>query len=136
MEKGVIQNEDCITKALFEGREFVLICENEKDAHSKRVSLYNARRRLTIADQKKITIKKEFVNGQHVVRILKSKPSIMEVVNGEMIPFVELIDLSESSKAILKDMLNQGVNEEAIVEVLVSRGEEEESIRAEIIKCK
>ncbi len=56
--RGLIQNEECIGLTLYEGREFIIPCEGSKDANSKRVSLYNARRRLSIPDQKKLKYKR------------------------------------------------------------------------------
>jgi hypothetical protein len=134
MQKGVIQNEDCVIKVLTEGREFVLVCEDEKDAHSKRVSLYNARRRLSAVDQRKIVIHKERMKDNWVVRVYRGSPNIMEVVNGELVPYEEIATLSETGNKLLSEMLSKGMNEEEVFDILKERGEAEKSIREEIRK--
>lgn len=130
--RGVIQNEEYVGLALREGREFVVMCESEKDANSKRISLYNVRKRLTAEEQKKVQIKKLCENGQWMVKISRGRPEVFEIVKGELVPVIEELKLSSSSLNILKDMIDQGLDTDSIVEILTDRGEEEQAIRKEL----
>jgi len=130
MRKGVIQNDEYLKLAILEGREFVIVCEDERDCNSKRISLYNARRGFSEAEQKRCRIQKMQVDGKWVVRVSRNSPEVFEVINGILTPVVE--PLKDDSKAMLVEMLGQGMREDEIVSVLVSRGEEQESVEAEI----
>jgi len=130
MKRGVIQNDEYLKKSLIEGKEFLIVCKDEKDANSKRVSLYNARRLLCEIDQRKIQIQKLLVDDKWVIRISREKQEVFEVVNGILVPVQE--PLREDSKQMLVEMLGQGMKEEEIVAVLTSRGEERNSIITEI----
>ena len=132
MKKGIIQNDEYLKKSLIEGKEFLIVCKDEKDANSKRVSLYNARRLLCETDQRKIQIQKLLVEDKWVIRISREKQEVFEVVNGILVPVQE--PLREDSKQMLAEMLGQGMKEEEIITVLTSRGEERNSIIAEIEK--
>ena len=132
MKKGIIQNDEYLKKSLIEGKEFLIVCKDEKDANSKRVSLYNARRLLSEIDQRKVQIQKLLVDDKWVIRISREKQEVFEVVNGILVPVQE--PLREDSKQMLAEMLGQGMKEEEIVAVLTSRGEERNSIIAEIEK--
>ena len=130
MKKGAIQNSELLFQSLLEGKEFVIVCKDEKDANSKRVSLYNSRRLLPEADQKRIQVQKFFCEGKWAVRKKKKKQEIYEILNGILVPLVE--PLKEDSKTMLIEMLGQGMKEEEIVEVLTSRGESKEAVESEI----
>ena len=132
MKKGIIQNDEYLKKSLIEGKEFLIVCKDEKDANSKRVSLYNARRLLSEIDQRKVQIQKLLVDDKWVIRISREKQEVFEVVNGILVPVQE--PLRDDSKQMLVEMLGQGMKEEEIVAVLTSRGEERGSIVAEIEK--
>ena len=132
MKKGIIQNDEYLKKSLIEGKEFLIVCKDEKDANSKRVSLYNARRLLSEIDQRKVQIQKLLVDDKWVIRISREKQEVFEVVDGILVPVQE--PLREDSKQMLVEMLGQGMKEEEIVAVLTSRGEERNSIIAEIEK--
>ena len=132
MKKGIIQNDEYLKKSLIEGKEFLIVCKDEKDANSKRVSLYNARRLLSEIDQRKVQIQKLLVDDKWVIRISREKQEVFEVVNGILVPVQE--PLRDDSKQMLVEMLGQGMKEEEIVAVLTSRGEERNSIIAEIEK--
>ena len=132
MKKGIIQNDEYLKKSLIEGKEFLIVCKDEKDANSKRVSLYNARRLLSEIDQRKVQIQKLLVDDKWVIRISREKQEVFEVVNGILVPVQE--PLREDSKQMLAEMLGQGMKEEEIITVLTSRGEERNSIIAEIEK--
>jgi hypothetical protein len=130
MQKGVIQNDEYLRMALREGREFVILCEDERDCNSKRVSLYNARRAFSEADQRKARIQKMQMDGKWIVRISRSVPEVLEVINGVLTPVVD--PLQEDSKAMLIEMLGQGMKEDEIISVLTGRGELKESVESEI----
>jgi hypothetical protein len=128
--KGVIQNDEYLKLVVNEGREFLVICDDEKDCNSKRVSLYNARRMFTPEDQKRCRIQKLEMDGKWVVRISRYIPSVLEVVNGTLEPIKEL--LKDDSRKMLIEMLGQGLQEDEIVAVLTGRGELKESVEEEI----
>lgn len=128
--KGVIQNDEYLKLAINEGREFVIVCDSEKDCNSKRISLYNARRIFSPEDQRRCRIQKMQLDGQWCVRISRYTPTVLEVVNGIFMPVKEL--LKEDSKTMLIEMLGQGMKEEDIITVLTSRGELKESVEEEI----
>ena len=130
MQKGVIQNDEYLKLAILEGREFIIICEDERDCNSKRVSLYNARRNFSEADQRRCRIQKMQVDDKWVVRISRNAPAVMEIIDGIITPFKE--PLKEDSKVMLTEMLGQGMKEEEVIAVLVGRGEQRESVEAEI----
>ena len=126
----MIQNEEYLQKALIEGKEFLIVCKDEKDAVSKRVSLYNARRLYPEHDQKKLQIKKMLYNEKWIIKISREVPEVYELVNGVLTPITE--PLREDSLGMLVEMLEQGMKEEDIIAVLVNRGEQKESVEAEI----
>lgn len=130
MRKGIIQNDEYLRLAVNEGREFIIICEDERDCNSKRISLYNARRSFSEAEQKRCRIQKMQMDGKWIVRISRNNPEILEVINGILAPVIE--PLQSDSKAMLIEMLGQGMKEEEIVEVLTSRGESKEAVESEI----
>lgn len=135
--KGVIQNEEYVKMALIEGREFVLVCSGESDANSKRVSLYNVRKRLSPADQRRIRIQKfKDSNGSWFVRISREMQEVMEVIGGEVRAFADSKELSPSSLKIIKEMLEANIDEEVIEITLADRGERGSSIRAAIKEIK
>lgn len=136
MKSGAIQNDEFITRCVMEGKDFVVLCEDEKDANSKRVSLYNARRKLSVSEQKRVAVQKCKIGNDWVVKIFKPKSKVFQLVDGELVPLAEAAELSESSKQMLCEMLEQGMDEESIVEVLLQRNEEEESVRLEISRKK
>jgi len=130
MQKGVIQNDEYLKLAILEGREFIIICEDERDCNSKRVSLYNARRNFSEADQRRCRIQKMQMDDKWIVRISRNAPAVMEIIDGIITPFKE--PLKEDSKVMLTEMLGQGMKEEEVIAVLVGRGEQRESVEAEI----
>jgi hypothetical protein len=130
MKKGAIQNSELLFQSLLEGKEFVIVCKDEKDANSKRVSLYNSRRLLPESDQKRLQIQKFFCEGKWAVRILHEKLEVYEIVNGILVPLVD--PLKDDSKTMLIEMLGQGMKEEEIIEILTARGETKDSVESEI----
>jgi hypothetical protein len=130
MRKGIIQNDEYLKLAVLEDREFVIVCEDERDCNSKRISLYNVRSGFSEAEQKRCRIQKMQLDGKWVVRVSRNNPKVLEVINGILTPIVE--PLQEDSKTMLAEMLGQGMKEDDIIAVLVGRGEEKESIKKEI----
>ena len=132
--RGLIQNEECIGLTLYEGREFIIPCEGSKDANSKRVSLYNARRRLSIPDQKKIKIQKELLGDSWIVRICPNKQSILEVIDGKLVEYTEEIEVSKEIRGQIVEMLQNDYSETDIVNALSTRGLNEKTILEEVRK--
>jgi hypothetical protein len=126
MSRGIMQNDDLLRKAIDENREFAIVCQSEKDAHSKRVSLYNAKRLLSPDDQRKVSISKENIDGNWVVKIKRLSHNIFEIIDGKLVPIKE--KLKEDSQQMLNEMLEQGLSREDIIEILSSRGELKETI--------
>jgi len=132
MKRGVIQNDEYLKLALHEGREFIIVCEDERDCNSKRISLYNARRGFSDEDQKRCRIQKMQVDEKWVVRVSRNNPEVFEVIDGILTPIVQ--PLKADSKQMLVEMLGQNMKEEEIIAVLVSRGEEQDAVKREIEK--
>ena len=87
--RGILQNSEFVLLALNENRAFVIPCRNEKDANSKRVSLYHTRKKLKEQDQKVIRIKKELLNSVWVVRVWKEDSPVLELIDGKLSLFKE-----------------------------------------------
>ena len=132
MHKGKIQNDEYLKRSLFEGKEFVIVCKDERDANSKRVSLYNARRLFSEDDQRKIQIQKLLFEDKWVIKISKERQEVYELIDGILTSIEE--PLREDSKIMLVEMLDQGMKEDEIISVLVGRGEMRESVESEIKK--
>ena len=132
MKKGVIQNDEYLVLALIEDREFAIPCTDEKDCNSKRVSLYNARRTMSPDDQRKIKIQKTSIDGKFFVLISKAKNEVMEVINGRMLPIEDKRELREGSISLIKDMFDEGIPDELILESLLGRDESAFSTKQEI----
>jgi len=80
---GVIQNEETLQEVLATGCELFIPCVDKKDAHSKAVSLNNAKNRLTLAQQRKVRVQRAEVNGVWGVNIIPaSKVVIWKTVDG------------------------------------------------------
>ena len=133
--RGLIQNEECIGLTLYEGREFIIPCEGSKDANSKRVSLYNARRRLSIPDQKKVRIQKELLGDSWVVRICPNRQSILEVVDGKLVEYTEKVKVSKEIRGQIVEMLQNDYSEADIVDALNTKGLNEKTILEEIAEA-
>lgn len=133
MKQGHIQNEDVLRKALYEEREFIIPCADEKDAHSKRVSLNHAKGRMSVSEQKKVGVQKiEYDEGKWGIRVYYiPKQEIFEIVNGELI--VAEIGLSEESQYMLDLMIKDKVSEEEIITTLINQGEKEANIKEALI---
>ena len=72
------------------------------------------------------------LEGKWIVRISRDTTEVLEVVDGVLTTVRE--PLKEDSKAMLIEMLGQGIAEEEIIAVLLGRGELKETIEIEIKK--
>lgn len=72
------------------------------------------------------------LEGKWIVRISRDTTEVLEVVDGVLTTVKE--PLKEDSKAMLIEMLGQGIAEEEITAVLLGRGELKETIEIEIKK--
>lgn len=81
---GVIQNEEVLQEVLRDESEFFIPCMNKADAHSKAVSLSNAKNRLPIFQQKKLRVQRVEVDGEWGVKVFPaSKIVVWKLVDGE-----------------------------------------------------
>jgi len=137
---STIQNEEVLPEVL-KGESFFIPCFNEKDAHSKRVSLNNAKMNgFPPWEQKKIKIQKVEINKKWGVKVFPAaKTTIMKIVGDEMVPWSseeedeEVVGdvLSKGDKRMISLMLRDKKSTEEIVSTV---GEEKkELIQAEII---
>ena len=135
--KGTIQHSECITLALHENREFVIPCFDEKQANSKRVSLYNARRELSENNQKLIQIQK-FLDPTigWCIKVKREEAKIFEVVNGELTAFQREVVISPANSRLIKEMLKENLPIEEITEICASRGLTKISVLTEIESIK
>jgi len=136
MLKGVIQNDEYLVKAIQEDKTFAVKCNDEKDCNSKRVSLYNARRAMSLEEQRKVCIEKKQVDGDWFVFISKAKNNVFEVVDGRLVGIENKNPLRESSKTMIREMLEQGLPDELVIETLLTRDETPFSIKEEIEKLR
>ena len=125
-KKGVIQNSEYLHLAYKENRRFIIPCESENDAHSKRVSLYNARRYMSETEQRRVRISKRNIEGKWFVEVYRASNDVLEVVDGKIIKVKE--PLQSDSQQMLTEMLEQGLSRDEIIEILSSRGELKETI--------
>lgn len=132
MKRGVIQNDKYLKRAILEDQKFVIVCEDEKDCNSKRISLYNARRGFSEAEQGLCRIQKMQIDGKWVVRVSRNNPEVYQEINGTLVLVVE--PLQESSKVMLAEMLEQGIVKDDIISILTSRGEDRRAVESEIEK--
>jgi hypothetical protein len=86
---GNIRNAEFMTKTAFEKREFLILCRDEKDANSKRVSLYNVRKTLPESLQVNVAIRKQKIGESWGVRIYYEESQVLEIINGELVNVVE-----------------------------------------------
>jgi hypothetical protein len=125
---GVIQHENVLRKVLGSGNPCFIVCNDRKDAHSKAVSLNNARSRLTIAEQKKLKVQKTEIDGVWGVRISPASEAVIwEIVDGKMVRWdpdegklsdddQRMFDLMVKDKVPLEDILgNLPKEKESIV---------------------
>ena len=133
-KKGIIQNADLLDKVCLNGREFIIQCEDEKDANSKRVSLYNAKRELTENQQKCLKIKKVKINDVWSIRIYKEKEQkVLEVIDGNVAK-MKVDELSKEGLELIYALTKDKCSKEEIKEALIDSGEDTEAVENEISK--
>jgi hypothetical protein len=76
------QNVWLMEKTAFEKRTFLIHCKDEKDANSKRVSLYNVRRMLPEELQGNVSVQKMQVEGEWRIRLSYEESQVTEEING------------------------------------------------------
>jgi hypothetical protein len=118
---SLIQNDEVLMEVLTKDKEFFIPCEDKKDAHSKLVSLINARRRLSLEQQRGLRVQK--LQDNNSIWGVKVSPAakrvIYEIVDGKQIPWnPEENILSEESKRIVDLMLADGISESEIISTL------------------
>ncbi len=144
-KKGVIQNEEVLFEALF-GGEFFIQCLDKKDAHSKCVSLFNARNnKMSPSQQRRIRIQRVQEDGVWGVKVSKAPPTtIYEIIDGKMIPwtpkeqpdpveqapilkdhFAPQGRISDESRRILELMLRDGKDSLEVLDVLSKEREDD-----------
>jgi len=123
---GVIQNEEVLQEVLSTEGVFFIPCESKEDAHSKAVSLSNAKNRLPAFQQKKIRVQRAEVDGEWGVKVFpSSKIVIWKLVNGEKVPWnPNEGKLSEESQRMLNKMIGDKVPLEKIIGYLPDESEE------------
>lgn len=134
-----IQNEEVLPEVL-KGETFFIPCANEKDAHSKCVSLNNAKvNNFPPWEQKKIRIQKVEINEQWGVKAFPAtKIPILKLVDKKMVPWlsegfeetIAIDTLSQEDKRIISLMITDKCSPEEILSVL--SGKKEELVKAEI----
>jgi hypothetical protein len=123
--RSSIQNEELLMEVLG-GESFFIPCENEKDAHSKSVSLNNARGcRLPSFQQKKVRIQKTLLDGEWGVKVFPARDiTVFRLKDGVKIPWTseDLKEEGEISKddqqRMLMLMLQDGKTHEEIIAIL------------------
>jgi hypothetical protein len=138
-KRSAIQNEDTLIEALY-GETLFISCKNKKDAHSKCVSLNNARSsRLSIEQQKKIRIQETFFEGEWGVKVFPATEiPIYKIVDGKKILWnpedsrapLTLVNnnkskLSNDNYHILELMLKDKVSTEEILSTLLNEKPED-----------
>lgn len=83
-----IQNEEVLIEVLETNKEFFIQCKDKADAQSKLVSLTNAKRKLTIPQQRKLKILKTAIDNIWGVKVSPaSLYPIYMLVNGKRVPY-------------------------------------------------
>lgn len=124
--KGVIQNDYILQEVIRTGEGYAIACKNEKDAVSKRVSIYNAKRLLSEIDQRTISVQKVCKDGNWFIEITRNIAAVFKIIDGIYVPVKE--QLKDDSLQMMHEMLEQGLSKDEIVEILTGRGELKETI--------
>lgn len=84
--RGSIQNEEVLIEVLY-GESFFIPCKDKKDAHSKGVSLNNAKNsRMSSAQQKKIRVQEVELDGEWGVKVFPAiEIPIYRIVEGKKV---------------------------------------------------
>ena len=133
---SVIQNDEVLMECLETGEEFFIHCTDKNDAHSKAVSLINARRRLSVEMQRKLRVQKIQMDGVYGVKVSPSSTvEIYKIVNGVKVVWNPNENrLSDDVRRMINLMLTDGLSDEDILENL--KNEKQELVLKEIQKIK
>ena len=83
---GVIQNEEVLQEVLKTEEMFFIPCDGKADAHSKAVSLSNAKNRLPVFQQRKLRIQRAEIDGEWGVKVLPASAVVVwKIVDGEKV---------------------------------------------------
>jgi len=113
-----IQNEETLLEVAHNGGDYFIECIDKQDAHSKQVSLNNAKRKLTTEEQLRVRIqKKKDTDGIWGVRIYAAELApIFKLVDGVKVPWNPNEEkLSYDAERMLKLMIEDGVPTEQIL---------------------
>jgi len=118
--KNVIQNDEVLYETLSTGEEFFIPCRDRADAHSKSVSLNNARNRMNNTQQRSVKVQKVEIDGIWGVKISPaSKTVILKLVDGKMIPWSPNDNkLSDDNQRMVSLMVKDNKTDEEILEIL------------------
>jgi hypothetical protein len=123
-KKGVIQFAEYVGKVAFEKRVFIIPCKSEKDANSKRVSMYNVRKTLPEYLQGNVSVQKMQVEGEWRIRLSYEESQVLEEING-VTALVNLMENPPELQRIIKLMRVDGISEEGIAEFVEGWGKDE-----------
>jgi len=144
MIKGVFQYEEYLQVTLQQGKDLLIPCKSKKDADSKRVSLYNARKKLPPADQAKILLQRVQYEGIWGVKISRREEvpvfelpkDFEDTKNVKDTQLSEELLLDRQNKAELRKILEEGISPKTATKILLAKGESKEAIELEIKRLK
>ena len=130
-KRGFIQNEEVLIEALY-GETLFIPCKDKKDAHSKGVSLNNAKNsRLSPDQQRKVRVQETELDGEWGVKIFPSSDiPVYKIVDGKKVLWnlensqistsvtISKSKLSTDNHRILELMLKDKKSTEEIVDTL------------------
>lgn len=114
---GVIQHEEVLQEVLESESVFFIPCVDKADAHSKAVSLNNAKKRLPEFQQRKLRVQRAEDDGIWGVRVFPAtKIVVWKIVNGEKVQWNPNENkLSEEGQRMLVLMIKDRLSLEEIV---------------------
>lgn len=124
--RAVIQNEELLYEVIETGEEFFVPCRDKTDAHSKSVSLNNARGRMAADQQRQIKVQKLQIGEVWGVKISPaSKTVVYKLVDGIMTPWKPTDSrLSEDAYRLVELMVKDGKSDEEILAILNDENED------------
>jgi hypothetical protein len=133
---SVIQNDEVLMECLETGEEFFIPCADKNDAHSKAVSLINARRRLSVEMQRKLRVQKVQMDGVYGVKVSPgSTVEIYKIVNGAKVIWNPNENrLSDDAKRMVSLMIVDLYSDEDIL--LALENEKQDLVLKEIKKIR
>lgn len=90
-KQGIIQNEEVLYEVARTGSVFFIPCCDKADAHSKSVSLSNARIRMPLSLQKRVRVQRCQMDGIWGVKVIPdSQVLIYKLEGGKKIPWTSV----------------------------------------------